>query len=62
MRNPGDVVDPNGHPSARKRVYAAVAAARCAFVGDQLDFDAAPVRPHQRLDNARPGGQAIGAD
>ena len=56
------VIDPDRHPGARQRIDAAVAAARCRLVGDQLDLDAAPVRAQQRLDNPGPGGQAVGAD
>ena len=62
MRDPAPVVDPNRHTRRSQQFHAALALAGCRLVGDQANIDAALLGTDQRLDDARAGGEPIGAD
>ena len=62
MRDPGLIIDPDRHSRRGQWLHGAVALARRGLVGNQPNVDAALLGVDQRLDDAGPVGQAIGAD
>jgi hypothetical protein len=60
--SPRLIVYPDRDARSSQRLDPACPTARCALVGNQPDIDPALFGPDQRLNDARPGGEAIGAN
>jgi hypothetical protein len=60
--DPRLIIDPDRHPYVGQRADPARPPARGRLIRDQPNVAAALLGPDQRLDDARPGRQAIGTD